>query len=195
MGVVNSKEAPPPIPHLQLPLLHLSPTNHSSSLCQVGKSGIKLWDARLFPYCRGHRGQAVQLGDLQNILSSMNIPAATEPQESKLPPPSTLPFTSLLPCTEPEEAIGLNDVVTSDVLRPLSSDSSVQEQLQPHIPPTSETVADVLTSPQFQQALGVFGSALQSGQLGPLISQFGMGQDVINAANTGSMFMLSVYVL
>jgi hypothetical protein len=76
------------------------------------------------------------------------------------------------------------------VLRPLSSDGSVQEQLEPHIPPTSETVADVLTSPQFQQALGVFGSALQSGQLGPLISQFGMGQDVINAANTGSMCAL-----
>lgn len=85
------------------------------------------------------------------------------------------------------------------MLRPLSSDGSVQEQLEPHIPPTSESVADVLTSPQFQQALGVFGSALQSGQLGPLISQFGMGQDVINAANTGSMSTLvhqcSAYVM
>ena len=80
--------------------------------------------------------------------------------------------------------------MTPDVLRPLSSDGSIQEQLEPHIPPTSESVADVLTSPQFQQALGVFGSALQSGQLGPLVSQFGMGQDVINAANTGSVSTL-----
>ena len=85
-----------------------------------------------------------------------------------------------------EDIIGLNDVVTPDVLRPLSSDDSVQEQLQAHVPQTSESVADVLTSPQFQQALGVFGSALQSGQLGPLMSQFGMGQAVVNAANTGS---------
>ena len=90
------------------------------------------------------------------------------------------------------EDFGLTDVVTPDVLRPLSSDGTVQEQLEPHIPQTSESVTDVLTSPQFQQALGVFGSALQSGQLGPLMSQFGMGQDVVNAANTGSM--LSVFL-
>lgn len=80
----------------------------------------------------------------------------------------------------------MNDVVSPDILRPLSGDVAVQDQLQPHVPPTSESVAEVLTSPQFQQALGVFGSALQSGQLGPLMSQFGMGQDVVSAANTGS---------
>ena len=85
------------------------------------------------------------------------------------------------------EEFGLTDVVTPDVLRPLSDNESVQEQLEPHIPQTSDSVTDVLTSPQFQQALGVFGSALQSGQLGPLMSQFGMGQEVVRAANTGSM--------
>lgn len=80
----------------------------------------------------------------------------------------------------------LSDVITPDVLRPLSNDACVQQQLEAHIPSTSETVSDVLTSPQFQQALGVFGSALESGQLGPLLSQFGMGQSVVQAANSGS---------
>lgn len=93
--------------------------------------------------------------------------------------------------SETEDHIGLNDVVTPEVLRPLSSDGLVQEQLQPHIPQTSEPIADILTSPQFQQALGVFGSALQSGQLGPLMSQFGMGQSVVNAANTGSTLLFT----
>lgn len=107
-----------------------------------------------------------------------------------------------VPPADNEDSLGLNDVITPEVLRPLSGDASVQEQLAPHVPQTSESMADVLTSPQFQQALGVFGSALHSGQLGPLMSQFGMGQDVVNAANTGSkcvcvlclwhMFMLAV---
>lgn len=76
-------------------------------------------------------------------------------------------------------------MVTSEVLRPLSSDGEAVEQISPHLPPTSEGAEAVLLSPQFQQALGVFGSALQSGQLGPLMSEFGLGQSVVDAANTG----------
>ena len=39
-----------------------------------------------------------------------------------------------------------------------------------------------LGSPQFQQAMGSFQAALQSGQLGPLMGQFGMPSEVSNAA-------------
>ena len=35
------------------------------------------------------------------------------------------------------------------------------------------------------QALSSFSSALQSGQLGPLMNQFGLGEDVANAAAQG----------
>ena len=58
-------------------------------------------------------------------------------------------------------------------------------RLTPHLPPSHELPQEVLTSPQFQQALGVFGSALHSGQLGPLMAQFGMGEEVARAATTG----------
>ena len=37
------------------------------------------------------------------------------------------------------------------------------------------------------QALSSFSSALQSGQLGPLMTQFGLGEDVANAAAQGGM--------
>ena len=37
----------------------------------------------------------------------------------------------------------------------------------------------------YLQALSSFSSALQSGQLGPLMSQFGLGEDVANAAAQG----------
>lgn len=81
--------------------------------------------------------------------------------------------------------MSLTDVVTSDVLRPLSSDTGVRDQVEAHLPPTSESLETVLTSPQFQQALGTFNSALQSGQLGPLMGQFGLSGQVVSAANTG----------
>ena len=38
------------------------------------------------------------------------------------------------------------------------------------------------------QAMGVLGSALSSGQLGPLMTQFGLGQTTAEAAATGSEF-------
>ena len=87
--------------------------------------------------------------------------------------------------SDPESRVSLTDVVTPDVLRPLSSDPAVREQVEAHLPPTSEGLDTVLTSPQFQQALGTFNSALQSGQLGPLMDQFGLGRQVATAATTG----------
>lgn len=94
-------------------------------------------------------------------------------------------FFSLASAVPEEDRVNLNEVVVPDVLRPLSSDPGVQNQVEPHLPPTSEGLDTVLTSPQFQQALGMFGSALQSGQLGPLMTEFGFGGRVASAANTG----------
>ena len=37
------------------------------------------------------------------------------------------------------------------------------------------------------QAMGVFSSALSSGQLGPLVTEFGLSTDVASAAATGSV--------
>ena len=84
--------------------------------------------------------------------------------------------------------MSLSEVVTADVLRPLAVGTEAQDHLSPHLPPSQESPQEVLTSPQFQQALGVFGSALHSGQLGPLMAQFGMGEEVAKAASTGGEF-------
>ena len=94
----------------------------------------------------------------------------------------------------PEDQVSLTEVVTPDVLRPLASSPEVQDQLSPHLPPTTETPQVILTSPQFQQALGVFGSALQSGQLGPLMTQFGLGEQVAQAATTGSKWSSQLFL-
>ena len=53
--------------------------------------------------------------------------------------------------------------------------------------PLSEQFLSTVQSPQFQQALNSFSHALQSGQLGPLIQQFGLPESCVTAANKGSM--------
>lgn len=44
-----------------------------------------------------------------------------------------------------------------------------------------------MQSPQFQQALSTFSSALQTGQLAPLIRNFGLGDEATAAATSGNM--------
>lgn len=79
------------------------------------------------------------------------------------------------------------------------------------LPQTAEEIQNTLTSPQFQQvswacgrwgtlpgdsptcschwffpqALGMFSAALASGQLGPLMCQFGLPAEAVEAANKG----------
>ncbi|OTF74769.1 hypothetical protein BLA29_013813, partial [Euroglyphus maynei] len=49
----------------------------------------------------------------------------------------------------------------------------------------TEQFLSTVQSPQFQQALNSFSHALQSGQLGPLMQQFGLSESCVNAANNG----------
>merc|ERR1719216_179151 len=61
------------------------------------------------------------------------------------------------------------------------------------LPPSEETtdpaneISSTITSPQFKLALQMFSSGLQSGQLGPLIREFGLGDAAVAAASAGNM--------
>ncbi|ELW48916.1 Proteasomal ubiquitin receptor ADRM1 [Tupaia chinensis] len=55
------------------------------------------------------------------------------------------------------------------------------------LPQTADEIQNTLTSPQFQQALGMFSAALASGQLGPLMCQFGLPAEAVEAANKGDV--------
>lgn len=111
----------------------------------------------------------IQLSDLQNILSNMNVP-----QTSK-------------------EDIDLTQALNPESMIPILANSEVQERLVKFLPDgeslpkTEQELRNTVQSPQFQQALSSFSSALQSGQLGPLMSQFGLGEDVANAAAQGDL--------
>lgn len=101
-------------------------------------------------------------------------------------------------------SVDLSTSINVEVLRPLltnedfmkrigdmlpqstaSSDSSVTKTTT--VKPLSEQFLSTVQSPQFQQALNSFSHALQSGQLGPLIQQFGLPESCVTAANKGSM--------
>lgn len=55
-----------------------------------------------------------------------------------------------------------------------------------HLPP-GDNLSTTLSSSEFSQALSMFWSALQSGQAGPVIRQFGLGPEAVNAAASGNI--------
>lgn len=122
----------------------------------------------------------IQLSDLQNILSGLNVPAS-----SQGPPSHT--------------SVDLSAALTADALQPLFDNQELMDRLKNLLPSTpaassespvgavTESLRSTVQSPQFQQALSMFSAALQSGQLGPLMLQFGLPQEVVDAANSGDM--------
>nr|XP_006818353.1 PREDICTED: proteasomal ubiquitin receptor ADRM1-like [Saccoglossus kowalevskii] len=121
--------------------------------------------------------QPIQLSDLQSILGSMNLPAGQSNQSEQ----------------RQSLSIDLSQAISADVMAPILTNSEIQKQLMEHLPVGEslprdpEQLSSTLQSPQFQQAMSLFGMALQSGQLGPLMGQFGLNAQAIDAANKGDL--------
>merc|ERR1719454_2814254 len=73
---------------------------------------------------------------------------------------------------------------------PLKNDQ-VQERLRQHMPDSdkidksSSGLASTLQTPQYQQAVGAFQEALESRQLGQVLSQFGLPEKAVKACDNG----------
>uniref|UniRef100_U5EZU3 Proteasomal ubiquitin receptor ADRM1 homolog n=1 Tax=Corethrella appendiculata TaxID=1370023 RepID=U5EZU3_9DIPT len=89
--------------------------------------------------------------------------------------------------------IDLSTALNSESLTSILSDPKCVSDLEIHLPEIEgdsnkkQQLKETLSSPQFQQALSMFSSALQSGQLGPVISQFQLSSEAVAAANTGDL--------
>lgn len=126
---------------------------------------------------------AIQLSDLQNILSGIKVP----PSEQATGDASK----------ETSVNVDLSSAITPEaVLQPLLSNRELMARVEALLPSAtesssrpdvSEQLRATVKSPQFQQALSLFSAALQSGQLGPLMQQFGMDPQVVSAATSGDM--------
>ncbi|CAM4757449.1 unnamed protein product [Rotaria magnacalcarata] len=122
---------------------------------------------------------AIQLSALSNILA--NLSDRSTAQEA----------TGAASANKP--AIDLYDIMTTENLIPILSNKDVQESLRAHLPEGStitgseKELRDSIQSPQFRQAVGSFSVALQTGQLGPVLAQFGLPDEAITAANEGDI--------
>ncbi|XP_038577671.1 proteasomal ubiquitin receptor ADRM1 isoform X2 [Micropterus salmoides] len=116
--------------------------------------------------------QPIQLSDLQSILATMNVPASDAAQGSSM---------------------DLASVCTPEMMAPILTNAEVQQRLLPFLPSgesllqSADEIQSTINSPQFQQAMSMFSSALASGQLGPLLSQFGLPAEAVDAANRGDV--------
>ncbi|XP_027196143.2 regulatory particle non-ATPase 13 [Dermatophagoides pteronyssinus] len=127
----------------------------------------------------------LQLSDLQNIISGLSTPGDSNQSDNDL-------------------NVDLSTSINVEVLRPLLTNEDFMKRIGDMLPqstassdsssatktttvkPLSEQFLSTVQSPQFQQALNSFSHALQSGQLGPLIQQFGLPESCVTAANKGN---------
>ncbi|XP_077560776.1 regulatory particle non-ATPase 13 isoform X2 [Haemaphysalis longicornis] len=111
-------------------------------------------------------GAAIQLSDLQNILSGIKMPAEQAGAEAG---------------KEASVNVDLSSAITAEVLQPLLSNRDLMQRVESLLPPPASE------SGSRPDALSMFSTALQSGQLGPLMQQFGMEENVVAAAASGDM--------
>lgn len=90
-------------------------------------------------------------------------------------------------------SVDLSTAINAEAVSSIAIDGERTETLLPHLPTietgesTKQQLKDTVSSPQFQQALSTFSTALQSGQLGPVVSQFQLNDDAVAAANRGDL--------
>ncbi|XP_017477698.1 PREDICTED: proteasomal ubiquitin receptor ADRM1 homolog [Rhagoletis zephyria] len=82
----------------------------------------------------------------------------------------------------------------SEAINEIISDPERAKLLSVHLPESEDAdenkkqqIKDTIASPQFQQALSLFSNALQSAQLGPVVSQFELTPDAVAAAYAGNL--------
>ncbi|CAH1976086.1 unnamed protein product [Acanthoscelides obtectus] len=115
-------------------------------------------------------GSTIQLSDLQNFLQGIT-PIGGEGGQ--------------------QQSVDLSTALTGDALAGVLNNPETLQQLQSHLPAvdenTQEALRSTLASPQFQQAVSQFSSALESGQLGPIVSQLAVNPEAVAAAAQGNM--------
>ncbi|XP_039968344.1 proteasomal ubiquitin receptor ADRM1 homolog [Bactrocera neohumeralis] len=82
----------------------------------------------------------------------------------------------------------------SEAINQIISDPERAKTLSVHLPESEDAdenkkqqIKDTIASPQFQQALSLFSNALQSAQLGPVVSQFELTPEAVAAAYAGNL--------
>ncbi|XP_068589637.1 proteasomal ubiquitin receptor ADRM1 isoform X1 [Cebidichthys violaceus] len=169
-----SSGAAPRLSSSQAPTTPVTPAATAVSPTSVAPSTPATAQTPLAPASVGSPGshQPIQLSDLQSILATMNVPATSAAQGA---------------------AVDLASVCTPEMMAPILTNAEVQQRLLPFLPSgesllqSADEIQNTINSPQFQQSMSMFSSALASGQLGPLMNQFGLPAEAVDAANRGDV--------
>ncbi|KAL1020657.1 hypothetical protein UPYG_G00002960 [Umbra pygmaea] len=159
------------------PATPVTPANTAAASPTVTPTTPAAAPAPVAPAALGSPTQPIQLSDLQSILATMNVPS----------------MSAAVAAAAQGADVDLASVCTPEVMAPILSNAEVQQRLLPYLPSgeslpqSAEEIQNTLTSPQFQQAMSMFSSALASGQLGPLMNQFGLPSEAVDAANKGDV--------
>ncbi|KAF9551036.1 hypothetical protein EC957_010804 [Mortierella hygrophila] len=98
-----------------------------------------------------------------------------------------------VPQTAQRSNLRLDHILTPGAVAPLLNNPEICAALFPHLPESSERTPEeiqaIVRTPQFSQALVSLSTALESGQLGPLLRQFGLGP---NAGNGVEGFLSAI---
>merc|ERR1719495_2254351 len=101
---------------------------------------------------------------------------------------------NILSNIQPAQKVDLSKAITAEAMMPILSDPQVQERLKPHLPEGSDALSSLTTelqqtvrSPHFKQAMQSFATAMATGQLGPVLAQFGLPRQAQEAANKGDV--------
>ncbi|XP_075995822.1 proteasomal ubiquitin receptor ADRM1-like isoform X2 [Genypterus blacodes] len=179
-----SSGAAPRLSSSQAPTTPVTPAASAVSPTGVAPSTPAAAQTPLVPASVGSPSshQPIQLSDLQSILATMNVPASSSSSSS-----------AAAAAAAQGPAVDLATVCTPEMMAPILTNAEVQQRLLPFLPSgesllqSADEIQNTLTSPQFQQAMSMFSSALASGQLGPLMSQFGLPAEAVDAANRGDV--------
>merc|ERR1719436_1761041 len=128
----------------------------------------------------GQSATPIQLSDLQSILSNIQVPPGGE---------------AIGAGGSGGPSVDLSTAMTGEALQPILSQEGFLDKVKAFLPAGEEegkevTAADLkgtVQSPQFQQAVSMFSMALQSGQIAPLVREFGLGDEAVAAATQGDM--------
>merc|ERR1711872_681731 len=128
----------------------------------------------------GQSATPIQLSDLQSILSNIQVPPSGE---------------AIGAGGSGGPSVDLSTAMTGEALQPILSQEGFLDKVKAFLPAGEEegkevTAADLkgtVQSPQFQQAVSMFSMALQSGQIAPLVREFGLGDEAVAAATQGDM--------
>ncbi|KAF9908625.1 hypothetical protein EC991_009652 [Linnemannia zychae] len=98
-----------------------------------------------------------------------------------------------VPQQQQRSNLRLDHILTPGAVAPLLNNPEICAALFPHLPESSERTPEeiqaIVRTPQFSAALVSLSTALESGQLGPLLRQFGLGP---NAGNGVEGFLSSI---